>query len=696
MKCAFLIIATCLALAFGQDPQQNCSKPIDIVLVLDESGSIATADFTLLKKFAVDFAGAFTFGQLFTKMGAVSFDTTARLRIPMTIDKVAFQTAANALPKNGQSTCIGCGIQLGQQELGIRGRGVTAVEIVLTDGVNNINTVDFTTAINNAKAAGIILVSVGVGPGTSLPQLKQIASTINGQQLFFSQPNFAALASFVSTLVNLVCVDIPVIPISVCGNGKVEPGEQCDGGECCFNCTYSTAVCRPAAGECDVAETCSGSSVDCPADVLKPAGTACGEFFGICDVRLEKSCTGTNPRCFGPPAAPILYNNVAWEDFNVISFDGVKIHGGDVEGRLASKNSADLAGFSLGAALTIANDGPAPYSLFVAGDATWTDGSLYPDQPPSGDYRAEAFVGGTFTAPQYLQDRRSAPFTTAEAAAKFDDASTYYINLQSQLSALPTNADAEIKYTNGLFITCAAAADIYHVVIAGADFNNVDWVNLNGCKFTARWIVEITGTGNVFIKGQPFPAIVERVIYNIVGSGRVIHGDTGVAGHILAPRNSYQQVGGVSYGKVIVGNIIEARQANKPNCKQFKGVTLSTIILKGVQIGDTKIYVASLSNFVAGDLVCIQGDCRKLVAGQIADVDGDGTLDNVVTVDQAFANAIAANNFLTSAVDPQGGDTRVPWGTTPTPPQDTTDTPQGAAAQLAFAAVAVAVLAQLV
>src|SRR5262249_36439978 len=64
--------------------------------------------------------------------------------------------------------------------------------------------------------------------------------------------------------------------ISVCGNGVTEAGEQCDSGSsngsaiscCTSSCTFKTSAstCRPAAGACDIAETCTGSSGVCPAN----------------------------------------------------------------------------------------------------------------------------------------------------------------------------------------------------------------------------------------------------------------------------------------------------------------------------------------------------------------------------------------------------------------------------------------------
>lgn len=94
----------------------------------------------------------------------------------------------------------------------------------------------------------------------------------------------------------------------VCGNGGIDYNEQCDCGDtsittdpccdcatcklkdqsmqcaaneaCCdpTTCQFrpNTHVCRPAVdSQCDLAETCTGQSSVCPADVGKQAGTAC-------------------------------------------------------------------------------------------------------------------------------------------------------------------------------------------------------------------------------------------------------------------------------------------------------------------------------------------------------------------------------------------------------------------------------------
>src|SRR5262249_33505800 len=80
----------------------------------------------------------------------------------------------------------------------------------------------------------------------------------------------------------------------------VVTGEECDegavngtSGSCCTaTCTFraSGAVCRPAAGVCDVQETCSGSSGACPADGKSTA--ECRASGGVCD--LAQNCDGLN------------------------------------------------------------------------------------------------------------------------------------------------------------------------------------------------------------------------------------------------------------------------------------------------------------------------------------------------------------------------------------------------------------------
>nr|XP_020446350.1 zinc metalloproteinase-disintegrin-like brevilysin H2a isoform X2 [Monopterus albus] len=101
-----------------------------------------------------------------------------------------------------------------------------------------------------------------------------------------------------------------VVAPSVCGNGFVEKGEQCDcgtveectnpccnattctltqgsqcaDGECCDDCKISprSKECRTQHDECDLAEYCDGTSATCPEDVFAVNGLPCQEDLGYC------------------------------------------------------------------------------------------------------------------------------------------------------------------------------------------------------------------------------------------------------------------------------------------------------------------------------------------------------------------------------------------------------------------------------
>ncbi|CAD6244570.1 GSCOCG00013395001-RA-CDS [Cotesia congregata] len=110
----------------------------------------------------------------------------------------------------------------------------------------------------------------------------------------------------------------------ICGNGFVEPGEQCDCGlkENCDNpcCNASTCMlhsnascatgeccdlktckpknagveCRNAEHECDLSEYCTGQSEFCPKDVFKIDGESCNMGKAFC---YQGSCRTHNDQC---------------------------------------------------------------------------------------------------------------------------------------------------------------------------------------------------------------------------------------------------------------------------------------------------------------------------------------------------------------------------------------------------------------
>ena len=92
---------------------------------------------------------------------------------------------------------------------------------------------------------------------------------------------------------------------ATCGDGQLEPTEECDdgnlvAGDCCSpTCMFEPAdtICRPATDVCDVPETCTGTSAPCPPDAFAATSVVCRSAAGICDV--TEACPGDGPAC--PP-----------------------------------------------------------------------------------------------------------------------------------------------------------------------------------------------------------------------------------------------------------------------------------------------------------------------------------------------------------------------------------------------------------
>ena len=95
---------------------------------------------------------------------------------------------------------------------------------------------------------------------------------------------------------------------AVCGNGVIEGSEQCENpggvwGACCNSATCQfkpmTDICRTDAGDCDVAETCTGTSDTCPTDAFEPNNTPCASDAQFCtgaETCQTGACTsGGNP-----------------------------------------------------------------------------------------------------------------------------------------------------------------------------------------------------------------------------------------------------------------------------------------------------------------------------------------------------------------------------------------------------------------
>ncbi|HAG15311.1 MAG TPA: aerotolerance regulator BatA [Bacteroidales bacterium] len=185
--------------------QQNTSvKGIDIVMALDVSGSMLAQDLKpdrleASKKVAIDFIE----GRSNDRVGLIIFSGEAFTQCPLTTDhqvlKTLFDDVKSGMIEDG--TAIGDGLATALARLK-DSQAVTKVIILLTDGINNMGSLDASSAAEIAKLYGIRVYTIGVGTigtapypvqtpfGIELrpmevkidePLLKQIAATTDGK-----------------------------------------------------------------------------------------------------------------------------------------------------------------------------------------------------------------------------------------------------------------------------------------------------------------------------------------------------------------------------------------------------------------------------------------------------------------------------------------------------------------------------------
>jgi len=311
----------------------------------------------------------------------------------------------------------------------------------------------------------------------------------------------------------------------------------------------SSQTCRQSIGPCDPSENCDGSSVNCPADVS-------GSW--------ETACPGLNVVLSG-----VSYS---WLNFDVISFGGFHAATGDVEGRLAVRNDANVgSGWSVGYQTHSAStDQTLPYAILVGGNLIWGSGAAYPDGSniPYAGAEEGIFVGGTFQGPSYLGGLVSGSCTSSGCFnSQFDAAQSCYTGYQNTMAALSDNVSKNIHWS-GLYITCANPSSLQYVMtLTSQDIAQYTWISLDQCNPSARWIINLVGTGDMTITGGSFPAASSSVIFNFIGSGRTLNiQNTQLDGTVLAPNNIVNQPNGVILGKVIAADITVSLQINKAQC----------------------------------------------------------------------------------------------------------------------------------
>lgn len=182
-----------------------CSTPIDIILVIDGSGSISSSDFVLIQKFIPAIADRLDMTA--ARIGVVQFSDDARIEFGLTSQIANISADAAKIRQLGSGTNLAAGLSLAQTELVLHGRKDNQAKqamLVLSDGNSNKgqDPVQMAAAL---KIQGYDLYTVGIGDDINATQLQLVASSPTSLH-YFKSSEYDQLYRIIDSIVDNSCV----------------------------------------------------------------------------------------------------------------------------------------------------------------------------------------------------------------------------------------------------------------------------------------------------------------------------------------------------------------------------------------------------------------------------------------------------------------------------------------------------------
>lgn len=161
-----LLILTLSGPGWATRQRLHLNPGADILLVLDESPSMAAQDFKPDNRFsvAIRVLEKFIRGRENDSLGLVTFAREAALRVPLTLDYSFLLDALKKLHigELGDGTAIGMGLATAALHLS-HSLATQKVVILLTDGVNNAGEIQPETAADMLRTLDVRLYVIGIG-----------------------------------------------------------------------------------------------------------------------------------------------------------------------------------------------------------------------------------------------------------------------------------------------------------------------------------------------------------------------------------------------------------------------------------------------------------------------------------------------------------------------------------------------------
>ncbi|XP_066265127.1 matrilin-2-like isoform X4 [Branchiostoma lanceolatum] len=198
-------------------PLGSCQAPVDLVFVIDGSGSVGAAEFEKVKAFMKNVVSGFNIGAVKTKVGVIQYSSSVKEEFSLNAHwtNTAVLNAIDNIVYMGGGTQTGTAITYMKDNSQWR-PNVAKIAIVVTDGQSGD---DVQVPSTQAQTAGITMHAIGVGGNVDQTELSDIASTA---QYVTTVADYDALAAQMAQLTASVCdgasneCELPVLQYHTC------------------------------------------------------------------------------------------------------------------------------------------------------------------------------------------------------------------------------------------------------------------------------------------------------------------------------------------------------------------------------------------------------------------------------------------------------------------------------------------------
>jgi len=167
-----LLIITLAQPQWIKAEKYNTKEGVDIVAILDTSGSMNAEDFKPKNRMEVakETLNQFIKKRKNDRLGLIVFGNDAITKSPMTFDHqiISNRIAQTVVGEAGDGTAIGLAIATGINRLE-SSKSPSKVMILITDGVNNAGQIDPVSAAKLAQKKGIKVYTIGIGDKKGAP-----------------------------------------------------------------------------------------------------------------------------------------------------------------------------------------------------------------------------------------------------------------------------------------------------------------------------------------------------------------------------------------------------------------------------------------------------------------------------------------------------------------------------------------------